>query len=174
METNDCGTTICCSYVSTLQWEKDAEETSLDERKVGEVNMRRLLASVSLTGLRLSTTVSVIGCCEGTDVMTIVQILNAKHPAQSPRNHVSMSRSGHWGRGCIARHIVTKQATRVRVCPDITSHFSQEVGQSGPVNSSHYLIIWARILRPTELQDQISPLSVGELGLNPPYSPGVC
>lgn len=153
---------------------KDAEETSLDERKVREVNMRRLLASVSLTGLRLSTTVSVIGCCECTDVMTVIQILNAKHPAQSPRNHVSMSRSGHWGRGCIARHIVTKQATRVRVCPDIASHFSQEVGQSGPVNSSHYLIIWARILRPTELQDQISPLSVGELGLNPPYSPGVC
>lgn len=153
---------------------KDAEETSLDERKVREVNMRRLLASVSLTGLRLSTTVSVIGCCEGTDMMTVIQILNAKHPAQSPRNHVSMSRSCHWGRGCIARHIVTKQATRVRVCPDITSHFSQEVGQSIPVNSSHYLIIWARILRPTELQDQISPLSVGELGLNLPDSPGVC
>lgn len=72
---------------------KDAEETSLDERKVREVSMRRLLASVSLTGLRLSTTVSVIGCCEGTDMMTVIQILNAKHPAQSPRNHVSMSRS---------------------------------------------------------------------------------
>ena len=87
-----------------------------------------------------------------------------------------MSRSGfmplswlsHWGRGCITGHVVTKQATWVRVGPDITSHFSQEVGQSGPVNPSHYLIIWVRILRATELQDQISPRSVGELGLNPP------
>ena len=41
---------------------KDAEERSLDERMIREVNMRRLLASVSLTGLGLSPAVSVTQC----------------------------------------------------------------------------------------------------------------